>query len=266
ELLYERWAKRLKPLLLSGKKQDFDDSLRGIVEEFDQLEMSTARKPRVGVVGEILVNYHPAANNNIEKVLEAEGAEVVMPDLLDFFLFCAYDLITKYKYLTGKTYQLFLGKYFIHYFESSRRLVNSLLEKSNRFNAPCSIYHKAGLASQIMSLGHHCGEGWLLTADMIELINRGVSNIVCVQPFGCLPNHVTGKGMIKELKRNYPQANIIALDYDPGASEVNQLNRLKLMLSVAFKNMHATTNSHPNLNPTKLPAYQFPNDNLLVQD
>lgn len=265
DLLYQRWIKRFKTGLVTGKKRDFEDSLRGIVEEFDQLEMSPVQKPRVGVVGEILVNYHPAANNNIVKILEDEGVEVVMPDLLDFFLYCAYDLIINYKYLTGKTYHLLLGKYFIHYLEKSRRLVNLLLKQSKRFDAPCSIYHKAGLAGKIMSLGHHCGEGWLLTAEMIDLINRGIANIVCVQPFGCLPNHVTGKGMIKELKRNYPQANITALDYDPGASEVNQLNRLKLMLSVAFKNMQATNKSHPNLSLTELPGYPLPGE-LIVQD
>ncbi|MDD3654180.1 MAG: 2-hydroxyacyl-CoA dehydratase, partial [Desulfotomaculaceae bacterium] len=266
DLLYRRWVERFKTQLITGRKQDFEESLRGIVQEFDQLEMSPVRKPRVGVVGEILVNYHPAANNNIVQVLEDEGVEVIMPDLLDFFLYCAYDLIAKYRYLTGKTYQLLLGKYFIYYLEKSRKLVNSLLEQSHRFDAPGSIYHKASLASRIMSLGHHCGEGWLLTAEMIDLINRGVSNIVCVQPFGCLPNHVTGKGMIKELKRNYPEANITALDYDPGASEVNQLNRLKLMLSVAFKNMREPGQPYSSLSQSGLPVYRLPGDHLLVQD
>lgn len=239
DLLYERWVARCKTQIATGNKDDFDANLQGIVKEFDQLEISTARKPRVGVVGEILVKYHPAANNHIVQVLENEGAEVVLPDLMDFFLYCAYDYIFDAEYLAGKARHLYIGKFFIHYLESRRRLMNALLEKSDRFNSAVSIYHKASLASRIMSLGHHCGEGWLLTAEMMDLINSGVPNIVCVQPFGCLPNHVTGKGMMKELKSNYPQANITALDYDPGASEVNQLNRLKLMLSVAFKNMQA---------------------------
>jgi predicted nucleotide-binding protein (sugar kinase/HSP70/actin superfamily) len=197
----------------------------------------------VGVVGEILVKYHPGANNNLVGVPEKEGVEVTLPDLMDFLLYCAYDQIFIGKYLSGKTSQLLIGKFLIHYLESKRKLMNELLKKSNRFKAPGSIYHKAALAAGIMSLGHHCGEGWFLTAEMIELINSGVPNIVCVQPFGCLPNHVTGKGMIKEIRKRYPQANITALDYDPGASEVNQLNRLKLMLSVAFKNMHAQKNA-----------------------
>lgn len=236
-MLYQRWVKRCKKQLNTGNKQEFEANLRGIVEEFDQLEISNTPKPRVGVVGEILVKYHPVANNHIVRMLEDEGAEVVMPDLLDFFLYCSYDNIFSARYMTGKIRDLLAGKWFINYLEKRRELMNSLLEKSSRFYAPKSIYHKADLASSIMSLGHCCGEGWFLTAEMIDLIKSGVPNIVCVQPFGCLPNHVTGKGMIKELKRNYPLANITAIDYDPGASEVNQLNRLKLMLSVAFKNL-----------------------------
>lgn len=252
DLLYQKWVKKCKEQIASGSKQDIESNLRGIVEEFDQLEMSTVHKPRVGVVGEILVKYHPTANNNIVKVLETEGAEVILPDLLDFFLYCAYDYLFNFKHLTGKAYHLFIGKFLINYLENSRKLMNSLLEKSHRFTAPASIYHKADLAGKIMSLGHHCGEGWFLTAEMIDLIKSGVSNIVCVQPFGCLPNHVTGKGMFKELKRNYPQANITALDYDPGASEVNQLNRLKLMLSVAYKNMQPASISKPAIGRPKI--------------
>ncbi len=236
-MLYERWAERCKEQLASGTKQNFETNLKGIVDEFDQLEIANTAKPPVGVVGEILVKYHPVANNHIVRTLEEEGAEVIMPDLMDFFLYCAYDNIFEAQYMSGNKRDLLVGKWFINYLENRRKLMNSLLEKSKRFHAPKSIYHKASLASNILSLGHRCGEGWFLTAEMIDLINDHVPNIVCVQPFGCLPNHVTGKGMIKELKRHYPRANITAIDYDPGASEVNQLNRLKLMLSVAFKNM-----------------------------
>ncbi len=247
DLLYQRWVARCKAQLLTGNKQDFEANLRGIVEEFDQLEISSKQKPKVGVVGEILVKYHPVANNNIVRLLEAEGAEVVMPDLLDFFLYCTYDLVFKAKYLSGKTRDLLLGKYIIYALEKSRKSMKKYLDKSQRFHVPGTIYHKAELASKVMSLGHHCGEGWFLTAEMIDLIESGVPNVVCVQPFGCLPNHVTGKGMIKELRRNYPLANITAIDYDPGASEVNQLNRLKLMLSVAFKNMQHAEQVYPRL-------------------
>ncbi len=239
DLLYTTWVERCKAQLRTGRKDEFEANLKRIIEEFDQLEITSERKPRVGIVGEILVKYHPTANNNVVKILEGEGAEVVMPDLLDFILYFAYDYIIKAKYLTGKTSQRFLGKLLINYFEKSRKAMVTYLNKSKRFSAPNTIYHKAELAGSIMSLGHHCGEGWFLTAEMIDLIETGTPNIVCVQPFGCLPNHVTGKGMIKEIKRHYPQANITAIDYDPGASEVNQLNRIKLMLSVAIKNMQA---------------------------
>ena len=237
ELLYRKWMDRCKVHLETDNKRVYADNLEGIVRDFDQLALSPVTKPRVGVVGEILVKYHPDANNQIVKVLEQEGAEVIVPDLLDFFLYCAYDQVYKSRYLSGKTSELLLGKYFIHYLEKYRQPMKYFLERSQRFDAPTSIYHKASLASRIMSLGHHCGEGWFLTAEMIDFIQHGIPNIVCVQPFGCLPNHVTGKGMIKELRRNFPEANITAIDYDPGASGINQINRLKLMLSVAHKNL-----------------------------
>ncbi len=245
DMLFRRWMDRCKQQILSGDKDAFNQNLKGIVEEFDQLEITTQTKPRVGIVGEILVKYHPAANNNIIRVLEDEGAEVIIPDLLDFFLYCAYDYIFNFEYLSGKRRFNLAGKYLIYYFEKKRLYMNQLLQQSQRFTPPASIYHKKDLASSVMSLGHHCGEGWFLTAEMIDLITNGVPNIVCMQPFGCLPNHVTGKGMMKELKRQYPQANITAVDYDPGASEVNQLNRLKLMLTVAFKNIDVSSSSNP---------------------
>lgn len=245
DMLYRRWMDRCKQQILSGEKDGFEANLKGIVEEFDHLEITNQTKPRVGIVGEILVKYHPAANNNIIRVLEDEGAEVIIPDLLDFFIYCAYDYIYNYQYLSGKKRFYLAGRLLIYYFEKKRRYMNQLLEQSQRFTPPASIYHKKDLAGSVMALGHHCGEGWFLTAEMIDLITSGVPNIVCMQPFGCLPNHVTGKGMMKELKRQYPQANITAVDYDPGASEVNQLNRLKLMLTVAFKNIHVASNSNP---------------------
>ncbi len=264
DMLYQRWVKRCQAQLISGEKLEFRANLRGIVEEFDRLEISSLPKPRIGIVGEILVKYHPAANNNIVKILEHAGAEVIVPDLLDFFLYCAYDYLYNYRYLYGKKRYLLAGKYLIHYLEKKRSFMKSLLQNSQRFTSPSSIYHKADLASQVMSLGHHCGEGWFLTAEMIDMIVSGIPNIVCVQPFGCLPNHVTGKGMMKEIKRNYPHANITALDYDPGASEVNQLNRLKLMLSVAFADLHKANarQPHQTTEQDSNSTYRFLNDNL----
>jgi len=236
-LLFDRWVDRCIEQLSSGDQRAFERNIHGIVEEFSQLEISRQIKPKVGVVGEILVKYHPAANNDIVRVLEDAGAEAVVPDMLDFFLYSAYDSIYLGRHLTGNRKQEWLGRFIVYYLEKQRKTVKQALENSTRFEPPHSIYHKAVLAREMISLGHHCGEGWLLTAEMIELIQTGVPNIVCVQPFACLPNHVCGKAMIKPLKEKYPQANITAIDYDPGASEVNQINRIKLMLSVAFKNL-----------------------------
>ncbi|MGE5453687.1 MAG: acyl-CoA dehydratase activase-related protein, partial [Methylocystaceae bacterium] len=236
-LLYRKWIERCKEQLISGNSRKFRENIYGIVNDFDRLEILGTPKPKVGVVGEILVKYHPAANNNLVTLLESEGAEVVVPDMLDFFLYSIYDNVFNYKYLAATRRQYLTAKFTIWYFEYCRRHAKKALMASRRFIPPQLIYEQAKTASEVLNLGHHTGEGWLLTAEMIELIEMGAPNIVCVQPFGCLPNHVTGKGMMKELKRQYPQANITAIDYDPGASEVNQLNRIKLMLAGATKAM-----------------------------
>ena len=190
-------------------------------------------------MGEILVKYHPTANNNVVGVIESEGAEAVVPDMLDFFLYSLADPIYHYETLAGTRSKKILAQLYIHLLEKSRRNMVEALQNSQRFSAPIPIEEMAELAKPILQLGHHTGEGWFLTAEMIELIKSGTPNIICVQPFACLPNHVTGKGMMRAIKKHYPQANITAVDYDPGASEVNQLNRIKLMLAVAFKNLQA---------------------------
>lgn len=235
-LLYQKWVEECRRQLRNGDRQQFKENINKIVEEFDCLEISERQKPRVGIVGEILVKYHPAANNNIVSLLEQEGAEVVVPDLMDFFLYSSYDPVFNCKNLAGSWKGDIKARLFIRYLEHWRGEMKKALQASRRFQSPMSVYHLADKAGEIMSLGHHAGEGWLLTAEMIELIEMGAPNIVCVQPFACLPNHVTGKGMMRKLRSVYPQANIVAVDYDPGASEVNQLNRIKLMLSIAMKN------------------------------
>ncbi|TYQ12901.1 UNVERIFIED_CONTAM: putative CoA-substrate-specific enzyme activase [Acetivibrio alkalicellulosi] len=236
-LLYNTWVKKCKESLRNGAQKEFKENIYNIVKDFDYLKINDQEKPKVGLVGEILVKFHPTANNNIVDIIEKEGAEAVMPDLIDFFLYSAYDSKFKHTHLSGKKSTAIVKKLAIRGIEYYRRHMKKALLKSKRFNPPCSIYHLAEMASEVLSLGNQTGEGWFLTAEMIELIMQGAQNIVCMQPFACLPNHVTGKGMIKELKRRYPNANITAVDYDPGASEVNQLNRIKLMLSVAFKEM-----------------------------
>jgi predicted nucleotide-binding protein (sugar kinase/HSP70/actin superfamily) len=235
--LYRKHAENCKASLRFSNKSEFKRNIMNIVRDFEQLELTDEVKPKVGLVGEILVKFHPAANNNIVDIIEHEGAEAVMPDLVDFFLYSVYGLIYKNRYLSGSRKSRFLGEAAISTIEFYRKSYVKAVKDSERFTPPKSIKEIAKGASHIVDLGHQTGEGWFLTGEMVELIESGVKNIVCMQPFACLPNHVTGKGMMKELKRVYPGTNIVAVDYDPGASEVNQLNRIKLMLSKAFENM-----------------------------
>ncbi len=215
-------------------KYSFKRACEKIVEEFDALPLDeTLKKPRVGIVGEILVKYMPLANNKLVEVLEKEGCEAVVPDLIDFFNYGFYNGIYKVKHLGHKKSSKLVSNLAIKLVERYRIHGKRALEKSKRFSAPEHIKTLAEETKPILSVGNQAGEGWFLTGEMIELIQSGVPNIVCIQPFGCLPNHVVGKGVIKKLKSVYPEANIVAVDYDPGASEVNQLNRIKLMLSTA---------------------------------
>ena len=236
-LLYDSWVIKCKESVRSGSLNTFKSYVKQIVKDFDELPLNNLVKPKVGLVGEILVKFHPTANNNVIDIIENEGAEAVMPDFMDFIFYCAYDANFKYKSLAGTKKSQILNNTAIEIMEYYRKNMKKALQSSKRFHAPVKITDLAKSVSEIVSLGNQAGEGWFLTAEMIELIETGVSNIICMQPFACLPNHVTGKGMIKELKRRYNSANITAIDYDPGASEVNQLNRIMLMLSVAFKNL-----------------------------
>lgn len=235
--LYEYYREKAFKNVENGNKNEMNKLVKEIVKAFDTLEINDEVKPKVGIVGEILVKYHPTANNNIVDVLEKEGAEVVVPELLDFFLYCCYNSKFKNRYLSGSSIVKTGCDIAISYIESYRKVVIKELQNSERFGYPSSINNLAKKAANVVSLGNQTGEGWLLTGEMVELIESDVNNIVCIQPFACLPNHITGKGMVKALKSKYPLANIVAVDYDPGASEVNQLNRIKLMMSVAFKNL-----------------------------
>ncbi|MDU2994319.1 MAG: 2-hydroxyacyl-CoA dehydratase, partial [Clostridium sp.] len=235
--LYKKWNEIAKENVKNGSKRTFNKNIKQIVKEFDELELLNIKKPKVGLVGEILVKFHPTANNNVVDIIEENGAEAVMPDLMDFFFYTAYDEDFKYKCLGESKVKRNIYMMVIEFLESYRKTMKKALNDSKRFHAPVHIKDLGKMASQILSLGNQTGEGWFLTGEMIELIESGTSNIICMQPFACLPNHVTGKGMIKALKEKYPESNIVAVDYDPGASEVNQLNRIKLMLSVAFKKL-----------------------------
>ncbi|MDD5926961.1 MAG: acyl-CoA dehydratase activase-related protein [Firmicutes bacterium] len=220
-----------------GKLSTYKKVISQIVAEYDTLPLKNVKKAKVGVVGEILVKYHPDANNNIVDIIEKEGGEAVVLDLIDFFLYGMYSKKFNYEKLSGSYKQYKVNELGITLIEWFRKPLRKALRQSKRFNEPSYIQHTAEEASQIVSIGNQCGEGWLLTGEMIELIKSGATNIACLQPFACLPNHVTGKGMMKAIRERFPEANIVAIDYDPGASNVNQLNRIKLMMSQAHKNM-----------------------------
>lgn len=237
-ILADNWMEKCAEAVKIGDKKEFEENIHNMVRSFDELEIEEDLvKPRVGIVGEILVKYHPMANNDIVGILEKEGAEAVVPDLTDFLLYCCYNATFKYKYLSKSIVPKIGGDIAIKYIEHYRRHLREALRNSKRFEEPLTIYELVEEAEKLVSTGNQYGEGWLLTAEMLELIHSGAENIVCVQPFGCLPNHITGKGMIKAIREKYPKANIVPIDYDPGASEVNQLNRLKLMLSTAHENL-----------------------------
>ena len=236
--LFEKWSKLANKNIVDCKFKHFKNNIKGIVKDFDELPIHEEMvKPRVGVVGEILVKYHPTANNDIVGVIEQEGGEAVVLDLMDFFLYCMYNSDFNYKHLAGSFKSMAINNTGIKLLDTLRKPVAKALKESKRFREPSHIRETAEKAQDIISLGNQCGEGWLLTGEMVELIDSGVENIVCLQPFACLPNHVTGKGMIKALKKRNPYANIAAIDYDPGASTVNQLNRIKLMMATAHKNL-----------------------------
>lgn len=245
--LHEKWKKKViefigNTKILSHRK--YKKLCREIIRDFDNLPMTDEKKPRVGVVGEILVKFLPAANNYIVDLLEEEGAEAVVPDLTDFLLYCCYNANFKADNLGDSKKAKRNNNLLIKFFEWMRKDARDELAKSKHFEPTAYIEDLAKLASPIVSCGNQTGEGWFLTGEMLELIHQGASNIVCAQPFACLPNHIVGKGVIKEIRHQFPSANIVAIDYDPGASEVNQLNRIKLMLSTAQKNLKKELNNN----------------------
>jgi len=239
--VHDMWRKRVIEFVSSTKilsHRKYKKMCREIIRDFDRIETVPGLvKPRVGIVGEILVKFHPAANNNLAKLLEHEGAEAVVPDLTDFLLYSFYNTNFKAENLgTSKKIQR-RANMTVRFFEWLRRDAVDEFNKSSNFDAPSPIENLAEMASPIVSLGNQTGEGWFLTGEMMELMHSNAKNIICIQPFGCLPNHVVGKGVIKKIRTLHPDANIVAIDYDPGASEVNQLNRIKMMLTNALRNM-----------------------------
>ena len=237
DALYDRMMAEAKGVLLSASRRSFYGLCQRTVDAFEALPLVNDRsKPRVGVVGEILVKFHPTANNQVVRVIEQEGCEANVPGLVDFFLFGMTNAVNMKDELGTKATSRFTHKAGIKLIEGFREPINKMLEASTRFEPYPSVWELAEKAGQVLSLCNTMGEGWLLTAEMCDLIETGTPNIVCCSPFACLPNHVVGKAVIKRLREMHPESNIVAVDYDPGASEVNQLNRIKLMISVAKEN------------------------------
>ena len=240
EALHRKWVLKAQEYV-SAKQVNllqFPKMCREIIRDFDNIPLLDIKKPRVGIVGEILVKFSPAGNNHLVELLESEGAEAVVPDLMDFMLYCFYNQIYKADELgmSKKTARISsMGIWAIEHL--LRGAAVKAFRESKHFTPPLPIRTIVSFAEPIVSIGNQTGEGWFLTGEMVELLHEDVPNIVCTQPFGCLPNHVVGKGVIKAIRKAYPESNIVAIDYDPGASEVNQLNRIKLMLSTAQKNL-----------------------------
>ena len=238
QALMDSWFDRIVENSIDLSKRKFIKNLNAIVRDFDSLPLHEDEvKPRVGVVGEILVKYHPNANNNLVDIIEEEGGEAVVPSFIDFFEYGFLNKIYNYNNLSGTYKEMLINRAGIHFVEHYRKYVREACAASRRFTPDHKIEETATNAERFISVGNQCGEGWLLTGEMVDLIDDGVKNILCLQPFACLPNHVAGKGMLKALRQYDEKANIVAIDYDPGASTVNQLNRIKLMMSTAFKNL-----------------------------
>ena len=235
--LADSWTKKLGRELGSGAKiryKDIKENYKKIVADFAAIPLEKRRAVKVGIVGEIFVKYSPLGNNNLEDFLVSEGAETVVPGLMDFCLYCVYNNINDYRlYRRGSVFYMLLCKLADKFVCDKKRDVCRIIEEDGNFEPLTDFTHTPSLTKGYIGTGTKMGEGWLLTAEMIELSKMGVKNIVCTQPFGCLPNHICGKGMMKLVKEKNPDVNIVAIDYDAGATQVNQVNRLKLMLANA---------------------------------
>jgi len=251
--LFDSWMKKCKELLVKSNNKEFKQSIYDIVNDFEKIELDTSiEKPKVGIVGEVLIKYHPFGNNFVADLLEKEGAEVILPDFMGFVKFMATHKITFNNLLNTNKTSSKIMKAAIHLIDILEKDLKIALASSKKnYLPPCDIWHLEDKVKDVLSIGNQTGEGWFLTAEMIEYIEHDIPNIICVQPFACLPNHVVGKGVIKTIREKYPDANISPVDYDPGASETNQANRIKLLMTVAkdnLKNKHNTIKALENEN------------------
>ncbi len=239
--LYNKWIKKCKKLINKSTIKQFNESLYEIVNDFEKIKLDKSiKKPKVGIIGEILIKYHPYGNNYVVDLLEKEGAEVFVPELMGFVKYILKNATIRNKLLKTSKIQADIFNFAINFIDVVEKDYTKALANSKKgYLKPCNINKLEKEVRQILSTGNQTGEGWLLTAEMIEFIKEGVSNIVCLQPFACLPNHVVGKGVIKTIRTKYINANITAVDYDPGASSTNQTNRIKLLMTVAKDNLKA---------------------------
>ncbi len=242
--LFDEWMEKCKKLLEKSTLKEFKQSIYDMVEDFEKIELDTSiEKPKVGIVGEVLIKYHPFGNNFVADKLEEEGAEVVLPDFMGFIKFIATHKITFNQLIKTDKIKAKLFKAAIKLIDLLEKDVRIALHNSKKgYLLPCDIFELETKVKDILSIGNQTGEGWFLTAEMVEYIEHGIPNIICVQPFACLPNHVVGKGVIKTIRSKFPEANISPVDYDPGASEANQTNRIKLLMTVAKDNLKKKQN------------------------
>ncbi len=242
--LFDQWMEKCKKLLQKSTNKEFKQSIYDIVNDFEKIELDTSiEKPKVGIVGEVLIKYHPFGNNFAADLLEKEGAEVILPDFMGFVKFMATHKITFNTLLNTNKTSSKISKIAIKLIDLMEKDIRAALASSKKnYLPPCDIWHLEDKVKDVLSIGNQTGEGWFLTAEMIEYIEHGIPNIICVQPFACLPNHVVGKGVIKTIREKYPEANITPVDYDPGASESNQANRIKLLMTVAKDNLKTKQN------------------------
>ena len=242
--LFDTWLEKCKKLLEKSNSKEFKQSIYDIVNDFEKIELDTSvKKPKVGIVGEVLIKYHPFGNNYVADILEKEGAEVILPDFMGFAKFMCTHKITFNSLLNTNKTSSKIMKTAIKLIDLLEKDVKIALANSKKgYLQPCDIWHLEDKVKNVLSIGNQTGEGWFLTAEMIEYIENDIPNIICVQPFACLPNHVVGKGVIKTIRNLYPEANISPVDYDPGASEANQTNRIKLLMTVAKDNLKSKEN------------------------
>jgi predicted nucleotide-binding protein (sugar kinase/HSP70/actin superfamily) len=235
DALAKKWLGKLGDAFHSGRAQALSTIkklTRAIANDFAAVPILSQPKTKVGIVGEIYIKYAALGNNSLEKFLQKQDCEYMLPGLLNFIMYCVDTYLTDYKLYGGSFLKYGANKGAMWYLKHLEGILHQALDIPP-FNAPATYEKTKALVNGIIGYGNNMGEGWLLTAEMLDLIHDGYSNIICAQPFGCLPNHIAGRGMINKIKELEEDANIIAIDYDASASQVNQENRIKLMLATA---------------------------------